>query len=90
MTTGETMPRMKLGGKKISVVMTTMRRISSDARSSGSTPPSGCVGSISRAVGIAVAMLISGRMARLARPPAASRMPSVRRYGQRSAMRPPR
>ena len=42
------------------------------------------------AVGIDVAMLISGRMARLARPPATSRMPSVRRSGQRSAMRPPR
>ena len=36
------------------------------------------------------AMLISGRMARLARPPAMSRMPRVRRRGQRSAKRPPR
>ena len=89
-TTGETMPRMKLGGKKISVVMTTMRRMSSDARSSDSTPPSRLLGSIRSPVGMAVAMLISGKMARLASPPATSRMPSVRRSGQRSAMRPPR
>ena len=79
MTTGETMPRMKLGGRKISVVISTMRRISSAARSSGNNPPRRLFGSTRSPVGIDVAMVISGKIARLARPPATSRMPSVRR-----------
>ena len=82
MTTGETIPRMKLGGKKMSVVISTMRKISSAARSNGRTPPRRFDGSTRSPVGIVVAILISGRMARLASPPATSKMPNVLRYGQ--------